>query len=318
MHLACDNRVLAELEQPRTSASASMSVPPSSMLSTVNSEFRTISKSELEEELNRYKRAVLGGGGGGGGSGGGGGISALSSGYSSLPHSLASTLPNGGASTSLSGTSLGSHSVAAAAAAAGSGGMAGGGGGGGGVGGLSSISALVPNSISGISSSLSSHAIQAMQYGTGQTSVEKLLSGTSGITGIPPLPVNIHTMKAMPTALSQSTTMPLLSLNSHNLPPAGSTSYSALGAGGGSSLTHPTMANLGLLDTGALLGAAGLSGLGVGPGVGGITGATSLYGLSGGGGTAGALGSSYGPPFLDVASSASYPFTAAALRQASK
>lgn len=116
----------------------------------------------------------------------------------------------------------------------------------------------------------------------------------------------------------QSTTMPLLSLNSHNLPPAGSTSYSALGAGGGTSLTHPTMANLGLLDTGTLLGSTGLSGLGVGPSVGGITGATSLYGLSGGGGGAGGLGSSYGPPFLDVASSASYPFTAAALRQASK
>jgi len=81
--------------------------------------------------------------------------------------------------------------------------------------------------------------------------------------------------------------MPLLSLNSHNLPPGGSTSYSGLGAGGGSSLTHPSMANLGLLDTGALLGvgASGLGGLGgMGPGGGGITGATSLYGLSGGGG----------------------------------
>lgn len=129
----------------------------------------------------------------------GGGVSALSSGYSSLPQSLASTLGNG-ASTSLSGTSVGSQSAAAAAAA----GV--GGGGAGGTGGLSSISALMPNSISGISSSLSSHALQSMNaaaYGGGQTSVEKLLSGTSGITGIPPLPVNIHTMKAMPTALSQ-------------------------------------------------------------------------------------------------------------------
>lgn len=120
----------------------------------------------------------------------------------------------------------------------------------------------------------------------------------------------------------QSTTMPLLSLNSHNLPPAGTSSYSALGLSGGpagvggTSLTHPSMANLGLLDTGTLLGATGLGGLGAGPGAGGITGATSLYGLSGG--AAGAIGSSYGPPFLDVASSASYPFTAAALRQASK
>lgn len=139
---------------------------------------------ELEEELNRYKRAVLG-------SASGGGVSALSSGYSSLPQSLASTLGNG-ASTSLSGTSVGSQSVAAAAGI--------------GVGGHSSISALVPNSISGISSSLSSQAIQSLNaaaYGGGQSSVEKLLSGTSGITGIPPLPVNIHTMKAMPTALSQ-------------------------------------------------------------------------------------------------------------------
>lgn len=149
----------------------------------------TIIVTELEEELNRYKRAVLGGGASGGG------VSAMSSGYSSLPQSLASTLANGGAGggTSLSGTSVGSH-------------MAGGGGGGGG-GHTTSISGLVPNSISGISSSLSSHAIQSLQsaaYGAGQTSVEKLLSGgTSGITGIPPLPVNIHTMKAMPTALSQ-------------------------------------------------------------------------------------------------------------------
>lgn len=216
---------MAELEQPRTSASASMSgLPPSSMMNTGNSEFRTISKSgkssrdreergaqrfpqsfvvasaELEEELNRYKRAVLGGASGGG-SAGGGAMSALSSGYSSLPQSLASTLANG-ASTSMSGTSVGSQSAAAAAAALGAGGITT-------TGGLSSISAqLVPNSISGagISSSLSSHAIQSLNaaaYGAGQTSVEKLLSGTSGMTGIPPLPVNIHTMKAMPTALSQ-------------------------------------------------------------------------------------------------------------------
>lgn len=216
---------MAELEQPRTSASASMSgLPPSSMMNTGNSEFRTISKSgkssrdreergaqrfpqsfvvasaELEEELNRYKRAVLGGASGGG-SAGGGAISALSSGYSSLPQSLASTLANG-ASTSMSGTSVGSQSAAAAAAALGAGGITT-------TGGLSSISAqLVPNSIggAGISSSLSSHAIQSLNaaaYGAGQTSVEKLLSGTSGMTGIPPLPVNIHTMKAMPTALSQ-------------------------------------------------------------------------------------------------------------------
>lgn len=220
-----DNRVLAELEQPRTSASASMSgLPPSSMMNTGNSEFRTISKSgkssrdreergaqrfpqsfvvasaELEEELNRYKRAVLGGASGGG-SAGGGAMSALSSGYSSLPQSLASTLANG-ASTSMSGTSVGSQSAAAAAAALSAGGITT-------TGGLSSISAqLVPNSIggAGISSSLSSHAIQSLNaaaYGAGQTSVEKLLSGTSGMTGIPPLPVNIHTMKAMPTALSQ-------------------------------------------------------------------------------------------------------------------
>lgn len=216
---------MAELEQPRTSASASMSgLPPSSMMNTGNSEFRTISKSgkssrdreergaqrfpqsfvvasaELEEELNRYKRAVLGGASGGG-SAGGGAMSALSSGYSSLPQSLASTLANG-ASTSMSGTSVGSQSAAAAAAALGAGGITT-------TGGLSSISAqLVPNSIggAGISSSLSSHAIQSLNaaaYGAGQTSVEKLLSGTSGMTGIPPLPVNIHTMKAMPTALSQ-------------------------------------------------------------------------------------------------------------------
>lgn len=199
-------------------------LPPSSMMNTGNSEFRTISKSgkssrdreergaqrfpqsfvvasaELEEELNRYKRAVLGGASGGG-SAGGGAMSALSSGYSSLPQSLASTLANG-ASTSMSGTSVGSQSAAAAAAALGAGGITT-------TGGLSSISAqLVPNSIggAGISSSLSSHAIQSLNaaaYGAGQTSVEKLLSGTSGMTGIPPLPVNIHTMKAMPTALSQ-------------------------------------------------------------------------------------------------------------------
>lgn len=107
--------------------------------------------------------------------------------------------------------------------------------------------------------------------------------------------------------------MPLLSLNSHNLPPGGSTSYSALGLSGGSgmvgsSLTHPTMSNINMLDTSALLG--------LGPAGGGITGATSLYGLSAG--AAGALGSSYGPPFMDAASSASYPFTSAALRQATK
>ncbi|CAD6996230.1 unnamed protein product [Ceratitis capitata] len=332
-----DNRVLAELEQPRTSAMGMSTMPTSSILNTANSEFKTISKNELEEELNRYKRAVLGGT-----SGTAVGSSALTSSYGTaattgaggLPSSLTSTLPNGAGAMSAALVGSGCSSGIGVGGGGGSGGSGpgggGGGGGGGGVMGLSSISTLVPNSIGGISSSLSSHAIQSMNaaasaYGAGPTSVEKLLSGTSGIAGgIPPLPVNIHTMKSMPSALSQSTTMPILSLNAHNIP-TGTSSYSALGLSGagtggvpplGSSLTHPTLGNM--LDTSTLLGTTGLTGLS------GVTGASSLYGLGASAGISGLSGltaglpNSYPPPFIDVGSSASYPYSTAALRTATK
>lgn len=149
---------------------------------------------------------------------------AATTGAGGLPSSLTSTLPNGAGAMSAAlvgsggssgaGVGVGVGVTGGGGSSVGSGGGSGGsgpggGGGGGGVMGLSSISALVPNSIGGISSSLSSHAIQSMNtaasaYGAGPTSVEKLLSGTSGIAGgIPPLPVNIHTMKSMPSALSQ-------------------------------------------------------------------------------------------------------------------
>lgn len=145
---------------------------------------------------------------------------AATTGAGGLPSSLTSALPNGASAMSAAlvgsgGTSgVGVGVSGGGGSSVGSGGGSGssgpvGGSGGGGVMGLSSISALVPNSIGGISSSLSSHAIQSMNtaasaYGAGPTSVEKLLSGTSGIAGgIPPLPVNIHTMKSMPSALSQ-------------------------------------------------------------------------------------------------------------------
>lgn len=116
--------------------------------------------------------------------------------------------------------------------------------------------------------------------------------------------------------------MPILSLNSHNLP-TGTNSYSALGLSGtgptaglpplGASLTHPSIPGL---DTSALLGTSGLTGLGTG-----LAGTSSLYGLgSGVSGLAPGLQNTFGPPpsFLDVASSASYPFTSAALRNATK
>lgn len=116
--------------------------------------------------------------------------------------------------------------------------------------------------------------------------------------------------------------MPILSLNSHNIP-TGTSSYSALGLTGtgasagvpplGASLTHPTLG----LDTGTLLGTAGLSGLGTG-----LAGTTSLYGLGSGVGSLGTgLPSSFGPPppsYLDIGSTASYPFTSAAIRNATK
>lgn len=117
--------------------------------------------------------------------------------------------------------------------------------------------------------------------------------------------------------------MPILSLNSHNIP-TGTNSYSALGLSGpgasaglpplGASLTHPSLG----LDTSALLGGgtSGLSGLGSG-----LAGTASLYGLgSGVSGLAAGMQNTFGPPpsFLDVASSASYPFTSAAIRNATK
>lgn len=120
-----------------------------------------------------------------------------SSAYTGYSAALTSTLPNGGAGggSSVNTVGVSSHSVTTSSVHGP---------------GLTSISALVPNSIGGISSSLSSHAITAASaYGTaagsgaGTSAVDKLLSGTSGITGIPPLPVNIHTMKSMPSALSQ-------------------------------------------------------------------------------------------------------------------
>lgn len=158
---------------------------------------------ELEEELNRYKRAVLGGTTG---------VSSGMSGVSNVPgvtgtmassamtgysSAISSSLPNGGAHMGVGSTGVTYSSSASNAQVPGTG--------------LTSISALVPNSIGGISSSMSSHAITAAaasaaygHAGAGHTSaVDKLLSGTSGIAGIPPLPVNIHTMKSMPSALSQ-------------------------------------------------------------------------------------------------------------------
>lgn len=134
--------------------------------------------------------------------GGTSGISSAvgSSAYTGYSSALTSTLPNGGVGVSGGSTvntvGVSSHSVTTSSVHGP---------------GLTSISALVPNSIGGISSSLSSHAITAASaYGTaagssgaGTSAVDKLLSGTSGITGIPPLPVNIHTMKSMPSALSQ-------------------------------------------------------------------------------------------------------------------
>lgn len=211
-----DNRVLAELENPRTSA-GHLSMPTSSILNTTNSEFKTISKSgmifnhatnftntslnkkfistELEEELNRYKRAVLGGRSGETGTMG-------SSAYTGYSSALTSTLPNGGSGSGggSGGGATGQSGVVSSHSGTSSSGHGGPG--------LTSISALMPNSIGGISSSLSSHAITAASAyggggGTGSSAVDKLLSGSSGIAGIPPLPVNIHTMKSMPSALSQ-------------------------------------------------------------------------------------------------------------------
>lgn len=152
-------------------------------------------------------------------SNGGAGISG-SSAVSGVPSSQAIT------SHSVSSGHTMSHSAAASGGVVGSGAgsstvVAGGGSSAGGAGasgavthlgsmhtgaGLSSISGIVPNSIGGISSSLSSHAITAAAYGaagTGST-VDKLFGGgTAGMPSIPSLPVNIHTMKSMPSALSQ-------------------------------------------------------------------------------------------------------------------
>lgn len=121
--------------------------------------------------------------------------------------------------------------------------------------------------------------------------------------------------------------MPILSLNAHNIP-TGTSSYSALGLSGvgtvgvpplGSSLAHSALGNM--LDTSTLLGTTGLSGL---SGLSGVGGASSLYGLSAGAGIGGlsgltsGLSNSYAPPFIDVGSSASYPYSSAALRTATK
>lgn len=118
--------------------------------------------------------------------------------------------------------------------------------------------------------------------------------------------------------------MPILSLNAHNIP-TGTSSYSALGLSGagtvgvpslGSSLTHPALGNM--LDTSTLLGTTGLSGLS------GVGAASSLYGLGAGTGIGGlsgltsGLSNSYVPPYIDVGSSASYPYSSAALRTATK
>lgn len=119
-----------------------------------------------------------------------------SSAYTGYSSALTSTLPNGGGGGSGTGNTgvVSSHSGTTSTGHGP---------------GYSSISAFVPNSIGGISSSLSSHAITAASAygaagsGPGTSAVDKLLSGTSGITGIPQLPVNIHTMKSMPSALSQ-------------------------------------------------------------------------------------------------------------------
>lgn len=117
----------------------------------------------------------------------------------------------------------------------------------------------------------------------------------------------------MPLYNLQSTTMPLLSLNTHGLSTGPMNSYTAgLGASGSgipipppppppppptlsSSLLHPSLT--GILDHSALFGGPSVAALaaafGPGPGVGGLPGTSSLYGL-GGGGIMGCLGGSGG------------------------
>lgn len=159
---------------------------------------------DLEEELNRYKRAVLGGQTSAGNAGNVNSIgetNTVSRGYHSssssgggggvMPHSSlnSSTLPNGAGTMTSMSAGCGHTSISTMGANSLGGGITG----------------------TGISSSISSHALQSMNTaghlygGSGQTTVEKLLmSGSSGLAGISPLPVNIHTMKSMPpSALSQ-------------------------------------------------------------------------------------------------------------------
>lgn len=128
----------------------------------------------------------------------------------------------------------------------------------------------------------------------------------------------------MPLYNLQSTTIPMLSLHTHSVPSGTSNNYGLLGLSGtgtanvptmGSTLVHPALGNV--LDTGTLLGtSAGLTG--VGPS---LQGTSSLYGFNAGiTGVGSILPNTYGAPssFIDAGSSASYPFTASALRGAAK
>ncbi|KAL5273957.1 BZRAP1 family protein [Megaselia abdita] len=225
-----DNRVLAELEQSRTSGPKPSGLSMSSITIGTTSDPKTISKgcsylpnrSELSS-CTKLPTSLTGATGYSSGLGASSSTGVSMGGLTnptSSPYSATSALTNGG-----------SGAVSAATAAA-----------------LSS--AMGPSATSGLASSMSSHTLPSAFTATSlleKSILDKALySGPNPGMHIPPMqqPSFQHTIKNMP-ALSQSTTMPMLSVhNSHNLP-SGSASYT-LGLSTGSSSYQAALG--GILD----------------------------------------------------------------------
>ncbi|XP_038119786.1 uncharacterized protein LOC6032738 isoform X5 [Culex quinquefasciatus] len=233
-----DNRILAELEQPRTTgpimtSSLGSGLPSVSLgLSQHQPHLQTTS---LASHMN--STSVLGSGG----------LSGLTN-SSGLTSSVG--IGTGGIPNSLGLNSMGISSIGTA--------------------GVSSITAGVNSMTMGVTSSASSHALT-----DGQFSVLTSSTGTNNpysAANVSPLPSRANHMSTTMPPLCQSSTMPVLSLHNTHSHPSGSASYT-LGlsvAPVGSSYTFPTHS----ATTGGLasvLGPVGSSGVGT-------TGLTGLSG----------------------------------------
>ncbi|XP_055604751.1 uncharacterized protein LOC129752985 [Uranotaenia lowii] len=264
-----DNRILAELEHPRTTGPIMSSSLGSGLTSTslgMSQHQPHLPSTSLTSGLN--STSMLGG------------LSGLTN--SGLPSSIGvGTVPN-----SIGFNSIGMSSMGNA--------------------GVSSITAGVSSMNVGVTSSASSHALADGQYSALTSSTGN--TNPYSAANISPLPSRANPLSNAMPPLCQSSTMPVLSLHNTHSIPSGSASYT-LGlsvAPVASSYTFPThSATTGGLAT--VLGSVGSSGVGT-TGVSGLTGLPPGLGAAAGLGLSSTnpLTSSLGTNLTNFSTSTSY------------